>query len=579
MSSSRKVRHGHVTRQAKASAPEAVPAAAEVAPAAFEPVPAPPSVALANAEPVAPKVAAPPIPEYTGGARRSVFDLLKEKHPDLAPPPAKSVKGEAPKVEARKVEPPKVEPPKVEPPQVEAPKIEPPKIEPPKIEAKPEAPKVEPAKVEPAKAEPPKIDARKTEPPPAATAPLVPPAAEPPKADLAETAALASVLALRQATVDAPRVEVKEPAAPIAPLPVAATPPRRPARTKPFVAWRPRPKVVAFWLGLASLLALGAYGLVSLKPATKALPEGTAVTAGTVPEDSAAATLSARELTLEPEKVVVKPPAGIAPSRAAPPPATPPPKPAPKPPTRAEKREAAKKTAEDKKKNDPQILIEQVPPVVAPVRTGGRQPEYPVEARAAGIEGTVVLFGVVDRSGKVKNARVVRGLSPPLDSAALAAFRTWRFKPATQKGKKVEFKYNAGIEFRINEPAGQVAAPQVAEAPTAASQPVAAPAEPPAASTPPATTVPLAYGGEFTPPVRITMVWPQKPQGAQMVKGEVKLQLAVGADGSVRDVEVLAGLPQGVTEAAIEAVLQWKFKPARQSGEPIAVYHRVSLRF
>ncbi len=64
-----------------------------------------------------------------------------------------------------------------------------------------------------------------------------------------------------------------------------------------------------------------------------------------------------------------------------------------------------------------------------------------------------------------------------------------------------------------------------------------------------------------------------------MVKGEVKLQLAVTADGSVRDVEVLEGLPQGVTEAAIEAVRQWKFKPARRSGEPVAVYHRVSLRF
>jgi TonB family protein len=548
-----------------------------------------------------------PIPVYAGGARRSVFDLLKEKHPDLAPPPAKSAKAEPPKVEARKAEPPKIEPPKVEAPKPEPPKVEARKPEPPKVEApKPEPPKVEARKPEPPKVEAPKPEPPKVEPPKVETPPVAPPVAAAPapaekaKSELAETAALASVLALRQAAVEqkepsaptpvapamaAPAVAAPKPAAlkPAAPKPAALKPaaPRRAALGKRFAGWRPRPKVAAFWLGLASLLALGAYGLASLKPGKPRLPEAAAVTAEAVPEDSAAATLSARELTLEPEQVVVKPPgAGVKPQAAVP---VTPPKPTPKPPTRAEKREAARKAAEEKKKNDSQIVIEQVPPVVAPVRTGGRQPEYPVEARAAGLEGTVVLFGVVDRAGKVKNARVVRGLSPPLDAAALAAFRTWRFKPATQKGKKVEFKYNAGIEFRINSPAEQVAAPQVAEAPPAAGQPAATPPETPAtlpaAAPPPAAAAPLAYGGEFTPPVRITMVWPQKPQGAQMVKGEVKLQLAVGADGSVREVEVLEGLPQGVTEAAIEAVRQWKFKPARQSGEPVAVYHRVSLRF
>lgn len=574
MSSSRKVRHGHVTRQANAAAaPEPAPAAAE--PITAAPVP----VADAVAEPAAPS-AAPPPPEFTGGPRRSVFDLLKEKYPDLAPASAneRSVPHPVlpPKVELPRVEPPKVdarkiENPKVEPSQAEPPKAEPPKAKPPKVEAL-EVPEVDPLKVA----------ARRPEP-----ARREPESAEKAKIELAETAALASVLALRQGAT-MPSVEQKATAAPAsaAPVEAAPTPAARARATQTravlaerFAGWLPRPKVAAFWLSLATLLALGAYGLASLKPSKAPQPEATAITAATVPEDSAAATLSARELTLEPEKVVVKPPgSSAAPAPVSPPQAQPPAKPSPKPPTRAEKREAARKAAAEKK-SDSQIVIEQVPPVVPPVRTGGRQPEYPVEARAAGVEGTVVLFGVVDRSGKVKNARVVRGLSPPLDSAALDAFRTWRFKPATQKGKKVDFKYNAGIEFRINSPIEQVAAPQVAEVSLPAGQPAPSLPEPPAASPPPAAGRPLAYGGEFTPPVRITMVWPQKPQGAQMVKGEVKLQLAVGADGNVREVEVLEGLPQGVTEAAIEAVRQWKFKPARQSGEPVAVYHRVSLRF
>ena len=312
--------------------------------------------------------------------------------------------------------------------------------------------------------------------------------------------------------------------------------------------------MLAFWAGIVLVLVAGIFLLSQWKPA----PAASAPVAVPTP-----ALPPAGALSLEPEKVVVLPPAKEPAAAAVPP--------------RKETRPAATPTANPRdKKAEPKpappkpepsrMVIEPVAPIVPPVRIGGSQPEYPVEARAAGVEGTVVLYGLIGRDGKVREARVVRGLSPPLDAAALAAFRTWRFSPATQKGKKVEFKYNAGIEFRINFPAEQVAA---------TSEPEGAPAAPAAA----APDAPLPYGGNFTAPVRTTMVWPQKPPGAQMVKGEVTLQLIVGKSGEVQDIDVVAGLPQGVTEAAIEAVRQWKFRPARQNGEPVTVYHRVSLRF
>ena len=367
------------------------------------------------------------------------------------------------------------------------------------------------------------------------------------------------------------------PPEPVVPPPAVASAPPAPvagataARTgRATTRGGPSKKVLLFWAGLVALLGVGAYALTKLKP-TLAPTAGQGQEGAAVPVDSAAGALSARGLSLEPEKVVVPLPGTGA--SAPKPPASETKKPEPKKPE-AKKADAKKTDAKKTEKPRPesQIVIEQVPPVVPPVRKGGNQPEYPLEARAAGVEGTVVLFGIIGRDGKIKNARVVRGLSPPLDAAALAAFKTWRFEPATQKGKKVEFKYNAGIEFRINSPAAQVAAPPLVE-------PAPAAAAPPAASSTAGGAAPLPYGGDFTPPVRTTMVWPQKPEGAQMVKGEVKLQLTVAANGSVTSVEVLEGLPQGVTEAAIEAVRQWKFKPARRNGEPVVVYHRVSLRF
>jgi TonB family protein len=194
--------------------------------------------------------------------------------------------------------------------------------------------------------------------------------------------------------------------------------------------------------------------------------------------------------------------------------------------------------------------IQPAAPILAPVRKFSPQPDYPTEARAAGLEGSVTLYGLIGEDGAVRDARVLRGLSPALDQAALAAFSTWRYEPARQDGAPVEQKLNVNIQFRLD-----------AFTPT------------------PRVPLPLEVGGDVSPPTRITMVWPTTPQSAQLVHGEVMLQLVVDEIGNVTSVNVLKGLPHGLTEAAIEAVRQWKFRPARRNGLPVAVFHQVSLRF
>lgn len=194
--------------------------------------------------------------------------------------------------------------------------------------------------------------------------------------------------------------------------------------------------------------------------------------------------------------------------------------------------------------------IQPAAPILAPVRKFSPQPDYPAEARSAGLEGSVMLYGLIGKDGAVRDARVLRGLSPALDQAALAAFTTWRYEPARQEGVPLEQKLNVNIQFRLD-----------AFTPT------------------PRAPLPLEVGGDVSPPTRITMVWPAAPQSAQLVHGEVVLQLVVDEIGNVTSINVLKGLPQGLTEAAIEAVRQWKFRPARRNGLPVAVFHQVSLRF
>ena len=64
------------------------------------------------------------------------------------------------------------------------------------------------------------------------------------------------------------------------------------------------------------------------------------------------------------------------------------------------------------------------------------------------------------------------------------------------------------------------------------------------------------------------------------VRGVVKLRIILGADARVGDkIEVLEGLPHGVTEEAIKAARRIKFEPAQKDGRPVSQYVTVIYHF
>ncbi len=62
--------------------------------------------------------------------------------------------------------------------------------------------------------------------------------------------------------------------------------------------------------------------------------------------------------------------------------------------------------------------------------------------------GSVLLEVILDSSGSVCDARVVKPLEPQLDAAALAAVRQWKFSPAQKDGKPVAARYFASVEYK-----------------------------------------------------------------------------------------------------------------------------------
>lgn len=98
------------------------------------------------------------------------------------------------------------------------------------------------------------------------------------------------------------------------------------------------------------------------------------------------------------------------------------------------------------------------PREAAPVHVGGSitrpsrvydvAPVYPAVARAARVEGTVILEAVIDSEGAVRDVRVLRSV-PLLDQAASEAVRQWRFTPTRLNGEAVPVVMTVTVTFRL----------------------------------------------------------------------------------------------------------------------------------
>jgi TonB family protein len=83
-----------------------------------------------------------------------------------------------------------------------------------------------------------------------------------------------------------------------------------------------------------------------------------------------------------------------------------------------------------------------------PTRTQFAEPVYPQVARAASVQGVVILELVVGADGAVSNARILRSI-PLLDQAALDAVRQWRYEPTLLNGVPTPVIMTATVNFTL----------------------------------------------------------------------------------------------------------------------------------
>jgi periplasmic protein TonB len=61
-------------------------------------------------------------------------------------------------------------------------------------------------------------------------------------------------------------------------------------------------------------------------------------------------------------------------------------------------------------------------------------PSYPEAAKAAHIQGNVVLTAIIDKDGNVENLQIVSG-HPQVVPAAIDAVKQWKYRPYLQQGR------------------------------------------------------------------------------------------------------------------------------------------------
>lgn len=91
----------------------------------------------------------------------------------------------------------------------------------------------------------------------------------------------------------------------------------------------------------------------------------------------------------------------------------------------------------------------------------------------------------------------------------------------------------------------------------------------------------LQLSGDIVPPQKVFTPQPIYTEEARQarIQGVVILQAIIDATGGVTAIKILKGLPEGLSEAAVEAVKTWRYQPATLDGRPVAVYYNFTISF
>ena len=194
----------------------------------------------------------------------------------------------------------------------------------------------------------------------------------------------------------------------------------------------------------------------------------------------------------------------------------------------------------------PTLNLDRLRDLNSPQRLPGRWrlvkqavPVYPEAAEAKGIEGVVVVQGVIKKDGTLHELHAVSG---PIELHQAAIDAAAQYEYAADDGGRGNVPTTLSVEFLLTGPA----------------------------------KLPASWmAGQIE-----HSVTPDYPVSAEAagVTGSVALHVLVGREGEVKKAEVVSG-PAMLRETAMESVKQWRYKPQMRNGAHVEVDTTVMVAF
>ncbi len=170
---------------------------------------------------------------------------------------------------------------------------------------------------------------------------------------------------------------------------------------------------------------------------------------------------------------------------------------------------------------------------------------YPEVARRAGLEGQVIVQFVVDEKGTVTNLKVTRGVDEILNESALEAVRQQTFEPGREEGEPVPVQMSLPITFKRPE----AGSPET----TTRNEVVESPKWSPAVAS--------IEGGKQA--LQDATSYPDLARSAG-IEGTVRITFTVRKSGEIEDARVTKSVHEALDAAALEAVRNVSFTPAKE---------------
>jgi TonB family protein len=163
------------------------------------------------------------------------------------------------------------------------------------------------------------------------------------------------------------------------------------------------------------------------------------------------------------------------------------------------------------------------------------------------------------------------------------AVQKWTYRPFLLNGQPVEVETTINVNYTFGGDDNEGAPPDQDPTPSGAASLPTVPATDQAGETV------RRIGGGISQPLVMYEVEPEFSDEAKMraktegkdskFEGQVLVQLIVNANGQPENVHVVHGVGMGLDEKAVEAVRQYRFRPAMENGNPVPVLLNVQVNF